>query len=481
MQHLPPDPLELGGVRAFAEQLRRGEISALVATDAYLARIEALDPALRAYEHVAVERARAQARAIDALLAAGTDLGPLMGVPVAIKDIFAVAGMPTTAGSNLDVTDLIGPEGSFVRRLRRLGCVILGKLKTVEFALGASGTNQNRGAPRNPWDAETFRVASGSSSGPGVAMAAGLCGFAIGSDTGGSVRGPAAFCGVVGVKTTAGLWPLDGAFSLSRTLDTIGLLTRSAEDAAALMAALMDEAPAIAAPLKGLRLARPKNVFFDNLDDDVRHCMERALTDLSGAGVEIVEVDLPEFEEHAEIFPTISRSELIAAMGRERFLASRERMNADIADRAATGLSVSADQYIRAVWRQRELSEVARAAMRDVDGWVAPAKSRLPPPLPRECLSLDEERELDALCSGPTTRVVNVMGLSATSHPIQHYGAPLPVGLQVICGGGEESRLMSIALALEGVFGPPPRPDLRGFLKEASSAGGPYLEGTGTA
>jgi len=228
---LPADPLA-SGIEAYARRLRRSEITVEAATKAYLDRIGALDPHFGAYQHVAAGPALAEAQALDRLLAAGGDLGPLTGVPVAIKDIFAVDGTPTTAGSKLDVLDLIGPEGPFVKRLRQAGCVILGKVKTVEFALGAVGISQPRGTPWNPWDAAVHRIPGGSSSGPAVAVAAGLCGFAIGSDTGGSVRLPACFCGTFGHKTSVGLWPTAGVFPLSGALDTIGPLTASAADGA---------------------------------------------------------------------------------------------------------------------------------------------------------------------------------------------------------------------------------------------------------
>ena len=155
MANIPPDPLGVGGIARFADQIRTGRVTSEAVTTAYLARIEALDSRLGAYEHVARDSALAQARALDALLAAGTDLGPLMGVPVAIKDLIAVEGMPTTAGSNVEVEDLVGPEGTFVGMLKRAGCVILGKVKTAEFARSGHGVNQARGTPWNPWDAAT--------------------------------------------------------------------------------------------------------------------------------------------------------------------------------------------------------------------------------------------------------------------------------------------------------------------------------------
>ncbi|MDP6883842.1 MAG: amidase, partial [Rhodospirillales bacterium] len=269
---IPSDPLEDGGIRRFGERLRKGEITSEAAVKAYLGRIEALEPHLRAYEFVAADQALAVARSLDRLLTAGTDLGPLMGVPVAVKDLLAVEGMPTTAGSKVEVSDLIGAEGAFVKALKGAGCVVLGKTRTVEFALGGAGINRVRGTPRNPWDADVFRAPGGSSSGSAVAMAAGLCGFAIGSDTGGSVRGPAAFCGVFGLKTTKGLWPTDGVFPLSPTLDTIGLLTGSAADAALIAAALQGRPVTPSSPPRGLRLGRPDDHFFDNLDKEVERC-----------------------------------------------------------------------------------------------------------------------------------------------------------------------------------------------------------------
>src|ERR1700730_18398634 len=139
MRFVTPDPLADGGIAEFGSRLRRGAITAEAVTEAYLARIDAIDGALGAYEYVAADDARRQARVVDALLRSGTDLGPLMGVPVGIEDLFAVDGMPPKAGSNLDVSDIVGGEGCFVRRLKRAGCVILGKLKTVEFALGSTG------------------------------------------------------------------------------------------------------------------------------------------------------------------------------------------------------------------------------------------------------------------------------------------------------------------------------------------------------
>jgi len=268
MTAIDPDPLGVGGLAEFGRRFRSGELSSEAATRAYLSRIDKLDPRLGAFEYVATETAVASARAIDALWRAGTDLGPLMGVPIAIKDLLAVDGMPTTAGTNLDVADLIGPQGPVVSALRAAGTVILGKTKTVEFALGATGVSATRGTPVNPWDSSEARLPGGSSSGSGVAVAAGLCAFAIGSDTGGSVRVPAALNGVFGMKTTTGVLPNDGAFPLARHLDSIGYLTRSAKDAA-IVHATLTRTPAIRPASFALRLGKPVTYFFDGISDEV--------------------------------------------------------------------------------------------------------------------------------------------------------------------------------------------------------------------
>ena len=462
MAGLTPDPLAAGGIAEFGERLRRGETTAEATVDVYLKRIEVLEPRLGAFEYVAADQARSAARAIDKLLASGTDLGPLMGVPVAVKDLFAVEGMPTTAGSNVDVSDTIGPEGSFVKALKRAGCVIVGKTKTVEFALGGAGTNFVRGTPWNPWDAGQHRAPGGSSSGSAVAAAAGLAAFAIGSDTGGSVRGPAAFCGVFGLKTTVGLWPTDGVFPLSRTLDTIGPLTRSAADAALVFAALSGRPSAQPTPCSGLRLGKPNSHFFENLDADVERCSVAMVAALSEAGAEIVDIDLPEVAELSAIFAPLSASELIAVLGRERFLAERDKMDPVVAGRAALGLETPADVYIRLLRRHRDLCRIMDERMRGFDGWISPTRTTVA--LPIADYDTSEAGINLAAKTGLNTRPGNLFGFCGTSTPIHALGSTLPVGFQVMCPARAEERALSIAQTLEGIVGAPPLPDMAAFL-----------------
>src|SRR5260370_36834757 len=198
------DPLEETSLAGFASDLRAGKRSSEAITRAYLDRIARLDGVLGSYQHVAAESGLRSARAVDNLLAAGTDLGPLMGVPVAVKALFTVDGMPTTVGSQLDLEDLLEAEGPIVRQLRQAGGVILGKTKTVEFAFGPAGTNAVRGTPKNPWDAAVARLPGGSSSGSAVAAPAGLCAFALGRVPAGWLRLPSAPCGFFALKATGG-------------------------------------------------------------------------------------------------------------------------------------------------------------------------------------------------------------------------------------------------------------------------------------
>lgn len=459
---IPTDPLDPGGISGFGRRLRAGETTAVAATEAYLARIAVLDRRLQTFEHVAAPAALQAAKAVDEALARGADFGHLMGVPVAVKDIIAVEGMPTTAGSDVDVSDLIGAPGGFMRSLAAAGCVVIGKTKAVEFAMSGTGANYRRGTPRNPWDAATFRLTAGSSSGSAAAVAAGLCGFAIGTDTGGSIRGPAAFCGVFGFKPTAHIWPTDGSFPVSATLDTIGPLTRSAEDAAIVWAALCGIPVPPAATLKGARLGRPQALFGDSLDSRVAARLEDAFSALAAAGATIVEMDIPELAEIDPLFRTISMAEMVASFGHERFHRTSAFMNPDIAASIAAGFEITPTSYANARLRQQKLVQLSATWFDGIDAWVGPVKWKLPPAFPGDFTSLSASAALLNACAGPT-RSANVLGLCAASLPLPHAPSALPVGLQLICPGRADEELLSLARTFETVLGRSSSPDLSGF------------------
>jgi len=448
MPKLPDNPFAKLTLAEYGARLRRGEISAEIVTATLLQRIEALNAKLGAYTFVARESALAAARAIDALLKAGTDLGPVMGVPVAVKDLYFVEGMPLAAGSKLDVSDIVHSEGPFIRALRRNGCILLGKTWTSEFALG--GINFIQHVPWNPLDEETHRTPGGSSGGSAVAMAAGLCAFALGSDTGGSVRMPAALCGIFGHKFSRTAFPLDGVFPLSPTLDSLGTLTSSARDAALIWSTLNESGAIAPAPLEGLKLGRPAQLFYDDLDPAVKSGIDDALQRLARAGVEIIAVDAPEALEFEAVFSRIVPIELIAILGRERVQANLDVFDPITRTRLAAALDQPATDYINALRRLAALRDAVQRRMTDCDAWVTPTTPLLPTPM-AECSTLDAALAWNRRALR-NTRPGNVFDQCGVSLPVRLPHLRFAAGLQLMASPGEDARLLAIACALEAAF-----------------------------
>lgn len=458
MARIPEYPFDKGGIAQFAEDLRAGRTSSEAVTLACLERIDALDGKIGAFQHVAAESALSAAQATDNLLRAGTDLGALMGVPMAVKDIYAVEGMPTTNGSLIESADITGPEGSYIKALKRCGVVILGKTKTVEFALGATGINEVRGTPWNPSDLRTHRFPGGSSSGSAAATTAGMCAFALGSDTGGSIRVPAALCGLTGFKTSFGLIPTDGVFPLSPTLDSLGLICRTAADAALVHAATTELPVPQPAAVGGLRLGVPADFFFDDLDDAVADCVKKALAALREAGMKLIELkaeDLPDPRERETLFPTIVGPEILASLGNDRFNARRDEMDSTTAKRAAIGRDVSAVDYVLACRRQKELKWQLDEVFRRLDGIVMPTTPMVAMPLSELETPEGAARSITA---SRNTQPGNLWGLCGISLPVHQYGSDLPVGLQVLCRHGSDAHALSVGLAIEALVGRPESP-----------------------
>lgn len=454
--NIPPSPFAAITLTEFAARFRRGEITSAAATAALLARIDALQPRLRAFTFIDPGRALAQAEAIDRLLGAGVDLGPLMGVPVALKDLFSVDAMPTTAGSNVDIADLVAPQGGFVTQLQRCGCVLLGKTATSEFALG--GFNLNTPPPWNPCDPHVARMTGGSSHGSAVAMAAGLAGFTVGTDTGGSVRWPAALCGVVGYKSTTDHWPQDGVFPLSRDMDSIGTFTTSVADAAVIDAALAGQRMVEPQRASTLVLALPGAHFLQHIDREVHDCFVRAVDLLRAAGATIVDIPLPEAAEIDVVFGHLVIAEWLAFTGRERFLANASRIDPVTAARIRAGLDLQADEYVRLCARRDELVDMITARAEGIDGWISPTVVTLPAPC-SDFRTVDDAAAWNRL-NTQNTRPGNLFGQCGISLPMQHLGAPWPAGLQLCAPPRRDRELLASALAIEAVIGPAaPNPD----------------------
>ena len=466
-----PDAPAAGGLLAVALALREKRISALELTRAALARITALEPRLQAFMHLDAARAIAHAQALDGLRAAGVNLGPLMGVPVAVKDLFSVDGMPSTAGTRLDVQDLVPPQGSFVNALLRAGCVILGKTRTTEFALG--GFNLDRPPPLNPCDVNQPRMTGGSSHGSAVAMAAGLAAFTVGSDTGGSVRWPAALCGVVGYKASSSHWPGDGVFPLSPEMDSIGLFTCSAHDAAAVHAALGGHPLRVPPCVQALTLAVPTQHFMDQLVEPVLRCFEAAVVRLRAAGARIVTAETPEAGEIDEIFRSLVPADLLAFLGRDRVTAQFELLDAVAADRLRVAFEVRADDYAKMLARRRAVQRLVAERSVGIDAWLAPTVPMLPLPT-AQFRSVDDVAAWNRRATR-NTRPGNLFGQCGISLPVQHLGAgltdqasgyALPVGLQLCAGPGQDMALLSLACAVEDLRGRPPAPVLDSLVDD---------------
>jgi len=443
-------PLDGTPVADYAAGLRDGTYSAEATTRSALARIDAANEALDAFTFVDAEGALAAARAADAHLLARTDLGPLTGVPVALKDLYAAAGMPMTAGSRIDIADRVPAEGTLVRALKRAGAVILVKTRTTEFAFGTF--NPSHPTPRNPRDMRVHRMPGGSSSGSAVAQAAGLCMIAFGTDTGGSVRHPAALCGVAGFKCTAGRLPMDGVFPLSPTLDSAGWFAQRVADLAAVWRVLSGEASVRSRRIDTLVLGRPDAHFFDDLEPDVAAAFDAAQRRMLAAGTKIVPVTLPSPADLDATFGAYVAAELVGWLGRDRVIANLERMDPVVALRIAPGLSFTAEAFCALRMRFADVARAAHAAIRDVDALVTPT-------CPRVAAPVDEHRDAEkaAAWSRDTLRLTrpgNLFAMCGVSLPIAQRAGALPVGLQVLGRGGEDAQLLAIAEAIEAVVSP---------------------------
>ena len=298
-----------------AAMLRAGEVSPVELTSAYLDRIAALDGELGAYITVMADQALAQARQAEAEMRAGEDKGALHGIPVAVKDIIYTKGTLTSGGSRVLADFVPGEDSTIVRRLNDAGAALLGKLNLSEFAIG--GTIEHPfGTPRNPWNTE--HTAGGSSSGSGIAAAGGLCAGALGSDTGGSVRGPAGFCGIVGLRPTYGRVTRQGVLAMCWSMDTVGPMTRTVADCALMLNAIAgkdaldatssdapvpDYAATLGDGVRGMRIGLPSEMFdFEGLDADVRESALRAVSVLEEHGASADEMSLPMCENSGAVF-----------------------------------------------------------------------------------------------------------------------------------------------------------------------------------
>lgn len=405
------------------------------------------------YTALLPEQARAAAHAADAALAAGQPLAALAGLPVTVKDLYDIAGRTTMAGSVQRAgAPAAAEDAAAVARLKQAGAALTGLTNMTEFAFSGVGLNPHHGTPRNPADAAVARIPGGSSSGAAVSVALGQAVAALGSDTGGSIRVPAALCGVVGFKNTQARTPLAGAFPLSFTLDTVCAMTRCVADALVVDGVLAGAPLAVVPrPLQGLRLALPQTLVLDGLQPAVAAAFEQALQRLSRAGAQIVSLPLAELAEVAQINAHGGLSAIEAyALHREALATQRALFDPRVAKRVETGRAASAADYI--VLQQRRRAWIARTAQRlaGFDALICPTVPMTAPPIAELVADEDAFFRTNGLLLR-NTFLINFLDGCAFSLPCQAPGA-LPVGLMLAAPAGHDAALAAVALAVEAAL-----------------------------
>ncbi|MBU6507612.1 MAG: amidase [Alphaproteobacteria bacterium] len=445
-----PTALSLAEIgRAFDER----RLSARELIEAAIANHSRCDAKLHAYSLWTPDIARAMAQCADDAFADGSRLGPLHGIPVAPKDLFAVSSMPTFAGSPQRLPARWEQDGPVIAALRRQDSVFVGKTHMVEFAFGGTGVNAHWPCPRNPWDSTQQRSPGGSSSGAGVALLEGSALIALGTDTAGSVRIPASATGTVGLKVTAGRWSTDGIVPLSHTLDTPGVLARSAADAAIAFQAIdpNNVRPIAPASLAGLRIGIDDAMWRD-CAPGIAETAKAALDRLAKAGANLMPRPVPEFAGAYQVFCDggVSAIELRRFLDRELpdWIATLDPINAPVIARAAT---IPDERYRDRLARLAALAGSVTATLAEIDVVAAPTLTVTPPLLSTirdTATHWDANRALTR-----NTVPVNYLGLCAISLPIGFDAARMPIGLQLIGWPRHEEALLAVALAAERVLG----------------------------
>lgn len=441
---------------ALADDLASGRTSALALVREALARIDAPDgEGKRAFIKVHREAALAAAEAMDKLRAAGLAPSPFAGIPISVKDLFDLAGEPTTAGSTV-LADAAPArrDAPAIARLRRAGFIVMGRTNMTEFAFSGLGLNPHYGTPASPYErATTRRIPGGSSSGAAVSVADGMAYAGIGSDTGGSCRIPAAFCGIVGYKPTAASVPREGAFPLSQTLDSIGPLANSVACCRILHEIMSGESLAKDVPtsLKGLRIAVPQTVALDGLDEQVAAAFTRALMTLADAGAIVTEEPFARFAEVARMNAKGGFAPAEAyAHHRDLIEAKGDGYDQRVRTRVLRGRNQDAADYIQLVQARAAFVEAMRAEVSAFDVLAMPTVPTIAPTIAE--LAEDDEaftRVNLLMLRNPT--LINVMDGCAISLPM-HSAGEAPAGLMLARAGGGDAVLFSIAAAAEAAL-----------------------------
>ena len=434
-------------LRDAAALLGRRELSPVDLTRACLDRITAQNDALRAFITVTGEAALLEAQRAEEQIANGRYLGPLHGIPVSIKDLVDMAGTPTTAASQVPPRRPTH-DAPVVAKLRRAGAVIVGKTNLHEFAFGTTGDETAFGATHNPLD--PARSAGGSSSGAAAALVAGMCYGSVGSDTGGSIRIPAAACGVVGLKPTYSEISTDGVVPLSATLDHVGPLALTVADAALMLRAMRDgEVQDLAEPAgSSLWLGVPTEYFFDKLDSGVRNSFQAARATLEGAGHSITEVAVAHARQTPDVYMHISLAEGAWYHG-PLLDAYAEKYSPGVRLRLEMGRAILAEDYLRAMHARTVLRRAVDRALEGLDALMLPALAIPAPLLGATSIEVDGAKEPVRAMMLRLTQLFDITGHPAIALPCGYNSAGLPHSLQLVGHRGGTDRLLEVAAIVE--------------------------------
>ncbi|TGU93223.1 amidase [Mesorhizobium sp. M00.F.Ca.ET.151.01.1.1] len=450
-----PSDLSLLPLAELSQLIRQRHLSPVDLVQNYVDRIARLDPALHCFNHVLVDESLKAARIAERTIMDGHSTGPLHGIPIGIKDLIDVVGAPTTAQAVHLRDNIPTADAGVVSALRKAGAIILGKQATAEYAVGGTQLDSPWPPPRNPWDLELDPASS--SSGSAVAVAAGLCAGAVGTDTSGSIRVPAAWCGVAGLMPTEALVSRRGILPVSRTIDCVGQLAWTAQDCALMLGAMLSDDPEdtrlpgwrmpdllnVTAPVSGLRVGVLRHYFEEdpNLDGDVRRAMGDTLNALAARGASIQDVRLSDFDTYSSAARQISWPEEYAEHGPE-LEAFPDRFGAVTRSRLQDGKTIPAYNYIRATRQRRNLTAEIEAVLREVDVIVLPTISK-----PAQVLGY-EHTEL-AKTTRWLTRPFNLTGSPALSVCNGFTPSGLPLAIQIVGRRYDDGTVLQVGHAVE--------------------------------
>jgi aspartyl-tRNA(Asn)/glutamyl-tRNA(Gln) amidotransferase subunit A len=456
-------PLHYQTITELATLIRKGEITCVELARHFVSRINRLEDTLNAYRLLCTERAIDQAKAADKAHKEGSDHGPLQGIPYAVKDLIDVKGLATTAGARIFEQHIAAEDAAVIRRLEQAGMILLGKTNTVQFAFSGVGINHDHGTPHNPWS-ETHCLPGGSSSGSGVAVAAGLVPMALGTDTGGSVRVPAALCGTAGLKTTVGRVSRAGVYPLSWSLDSVGVLARSAEDAALVYQSMQgadinDDSTLGLGPqdvlknlknsVKGMRLAFAETTFFDDIHPEVDTAVHACGDVFKELGAEVSSIEFPEAAQALQLNPG---GVFIASEGytlNKKWLEEKfDQLDPVVAQRMIKGKDITAQDYLGNMIASKRLRAKVYNALKDIDALLVPTTCVPAKPVAEVDADIDSYLNYNTMYLR-NTNIGNTLNLCGLSLPCGFTKAGLPIGLLIYGKPFQEEVILNIGYAFQ--------------------------------